>query len=182
MFKTTITTTKPIRAGFTLIELLVVIAISAMVIGGAIAGYITFENRRRTETQTQQLQQMILSARSKASARVTPDNYFNEGACRNENNRRLIGYRVRLDAVNDRITVQPRCENGVANNQGTDTFTLANLDMTLSGTGDFTFYTVPQNGVLTSLSGNTTITVEGGGLTCSFTVTEAGGVTRVNCV
>jgi prepilin-type N-terminal cleavage/methylation domain-containing protein len=77
--------------GFTLIELLVSITILLIVTGGAIAGFMTFRDRREADETARQVLQLFVSAQQKAAVKETPTACITAG-------RPLQGYRVNYDA------------------------------------------------------------------------------------
>lgn len=181
---------KSFKSGFTLIELLVTIGIGLMILGGAIAGYISFEARRQVETQALEVQQMIISARGRASARVVPPNYLDIDddtlACRNIADSRLAGYYVHISESS--VQVSPACETSGnylmldSRPEATQVMWLRNgVDINEESPGGFgfTYYTLPRNGDLTSLSTDRTVSVTDGDVTYEFTITKSGGISRV---
>lgn len=79
------------QQGFTLIEILVAITILMILLGGALAGFITFRDRRETEEIARQVQQLVVLAQQKASVKETPQDCLT-------NNFPLRGYRVRISS------------------------------------------------------------------------------------
>lgn len=58
--------------GFTLIELLVTITIMSILLGGAIVGFIRFNDRQQALTTAKDVQQMLRLVQSKATAQTYP--------------------------------------------------------------------------------------------------------------
>lgn len=63
--------------GFTLIELIITVAIAAMVIGGGIAGFVSFTDRQEVLNTAKEVQQMMRTAQSKARVRDVPSSCTN---------------------------------------------------------------------------------------------------------
>lgn len=85
--------------GFSLIELLVTIAILLIVAGGAVAGFIGFQERRSVDENAKKLQQIFIAARNKAQVKESPCNSATP----------LQGYRVRYTAGTGTVTLHPLC-------------------------------------------------------------------------
>lgn len=75
--------------GFTLIELLVTITVMLVLIGGAMAGFIGFSDRREVQEAARQVQQLFVLAQQKASVREVPQSCLT-------NNFPLRAYRVSI--------------------------------------------------------------------------------------
>jgi prepilin-type N-terminal cleavage/methylation domain-containing protein len=78
------------QRGFTLIELMVTMAIMSVVIGGSIAGFITFQSRQQVVEVGKTVQQLVRTAQGKARVRETPTN----ASCNGSAGARLQGYRI----------------------------------------------------------------------------------------
>jgi prepilin-type N-terminal cleavage/methylation domain-containing protein len=78
------------HSGFTLIELLVTISIMALVMGGSIAAYLSFQTKQEVLTAAKNVQQLVRTAQGKARVRETPTS----AACSGVN--KLQGYRIKL--------------------------------------------------------------------------------------
>lgn len=91
--------------GFTLIELLVVIGISLVLLGGALAGFLTFSDRQRAIGAVQELKTHFLTAQSKA-------NSGDLGGCE-----QLTGYRIQtyLTGSVTELSLQAVCAVGTPN-------------------------------------------------------------------
>ncbi|MCA9369921.1 prepilin-type N-terminal cleavage/methylation domain-containing protein [Candidatus Woesebacteria bacterium] len=77
------------RGGFTLIELMVVIAISAVLIGGGLVGYISFNERRKVGAVGEEVRGLFLEAQRRVQAMDTPRDCLDVGD-------QLLGYEVSL--------------------------------------------------------------------------------------
>lgn len=86
--------------GFTLIEILVVSAIVTVLVGGALAGFIGFRDRRAVTSYAQQIQGWYVAAQAKAKVREAPSS-----GCTT-----LLGYRVTVAAT--AIRRQALCDTG----------------------------------------------------------------------
>jgi prepilin-type N-terminal cleavage/methylation domain-containing protein len=80
--------------GFTLIELMVTMAIMSVVIGGSIAGFITFQSRQQVVEVGKNVQQLVRTAQGKARVRETPT----DASCNGSAGARLQGYRITFDS------------------------------------------------------------------------------------
>ncbi len=160
--------------GFTLIELMVVVGITAILVGGAIAGFLNFRQRRSVTSFAQQLQNWFVTAQAKAKVRETP-----QSGCDN-----FRGYRVGITGTT--ATMQALCYVGAANTGvgGIDTLAFPN-GVTVSPQTTVDFYSIPAETadtlVYTSLSNDVTITVSNGvsGQDKHFTVSKAGVLSDV---
>lgn len=99
MFMPTVSKVK--NSGFSLIELLVVTAIMLVVVGGSIAGFVTFRDRQQVTTGSKEIQQLLRSAQAKARVRETPTSCSFDG-------NRLQGYRVVFNS-STYVTLHPLC-------------------------------------------------------------------------
>ncbi len=86
--------------GFTLIEILVVSAIVTILVGGALAGFIGFRDRRAVTSYAQQVQNWYITAQAKAKVREAPS-----AGCTT-----LLGYRVTVTAT--AVQRQALCDTG----------------------------------------------------------------------
>jgi len=86
--------------GFTLIEILVVSGIVSVIVGGAMAGFIGFRDRRAVTSYAQQVQGWYIAAQAKAKVREAPSS-----GCTT-----LLGYRVSVTAT--LIRRQALCNTG----------------------------------------------------------------------
>jgi type II secretory pathway pseudopilin PulG len=91
------------QSGFALIELLVVVGIMIIIVGGSIAGFVTFRDRQQVVSSAKSLQQLLRTAQTKARVRETPT----DPSC-NAINNRLQGYRVSVGS-STLFTLQPLC-------------------------------------------------------------------------
>lgn len=133
------------NAGFTLIELLVSISIMILLVGGAIAGFITFRDRQLVLSDAKALQQFVRTAQAKARVRETPL------GCNTAGNR-LQGYRVSFNSTTQ-VTLHPLCGDDDLNPltaQGA-VATLTLPSSVISGNpGTIDFYTLHRDNSLSS--------------------------------
>lgn len=107
-------------AGFTLIELLISVTIMALMVGGGVAAFITFNQRQGVQAAGQELKTYLRTAQQKASASDKP------ASCTG----RLEGYRLSLLAGSSTVTLAAVCSDGV---HLTNTYTLSNQVINTSG-------------------------------------------------
>ena len=95
---------RPFFSGFSLIELLVVITISLILLGGGIAAFTNFSDKRAVITAVDELKTLFQSAQAKARA-------GDLGGCE-----QLSGYRVQtyLNGSNAEASLQAECTAGTA--------------------------------------------------------------------
>lgn len=151
--------------GFSLIELLVVTSIMVIMVGGAIAGFMNFKDKRAILTFAQQVQGWHVTAQAKAKVRERPTTGCTE----------FSGYQVTIAATT--ITQQAVCTNGAA---GTTDVLAIPSGVTVSPAGTTIFYSIPVEDVVarqllyTNLASPRSITTTGNGVTRTFTITPAG--------
>ncbi len=91
------------QSGFSLLELLITVTIMVIIVGGSVAGFMTFQARQEVLTTAKNVQQLVRTAQGKARVRETPTSAtltaagFGAGTC-NSDNSRLQGYRINLSS------------------------------------------------------------------------------------
>lgn len=155
--------------GFTLIELLVVSAIVTILVGGAMAGFIGFRDRRAVTSYAQQVQNWYITGQAKAKVREAPT-----AGCTT-----LLGYRVTVTA--NAIRRQALCDTGPV---GSIDDLAIPAGITVNATTATTdFYAIPienePNSRLdyTSLNGDNLIVIsDDHSYQKTFTITRAGTI------
>ncbi len=149
--------------GFTLIELLVVIAISLVVLGGALAAFINYSERRSVLNAANELKTYLVAAQNRANA-------GDLGGCD-----QLAGYRVQtyLNGNVTEMSSQAVCETGTA-----DTARIQQLPggVTVSPNVDVTFQVLNAGFNLDDASED--VTVSGGSNSYLFTIYREGRVSE----
>jgi prepilin-type N-terminal cleavage/methylation domain-containing protein len=184
--------------GFTLIELLVVIAILLVIMGGAIAGFMTFRDRRAGEETAKRVQALFFTAQQKASVQESPPQCISPlppAAAVAP----LQGYRVNYDAGSRTFSLLALCgfpptgnttgiptEANLVAYPVTDNATITNsiksivvpstVGVTVGAT-NFDFYTLQRSPAGANVTRTYTFTV--GSDDYSFTVTSSGTITNV---
>lgn len=150
-------------AGFSLLELLIVITISLVILGGALASFLSFTDRREVVNAVGELKIYLESAQAKAKA-------GDLGGCD-----RLAGYQVQSYLNNNltEVSLQAVCETGSADSA--EVFKLPS-GITVTPNLDVT-YAVLNGGV--NLSGaSEDITVTGSNNSYVFTLYREGRVSE----
>lgn len=174
--------------GFTLIELIVTVAIMALLVGGAIAGFITFRERQAVQTAAKDLQQLLRTAQAKARVRDTPS------SC-NSSILRLQGYRVTINTTTAYIRPLCAAENTTPGDPGAfgvinineDVLTLSSgINIEVSNSDFFIdFYTLHRGmyiGTLWQSFTDTVIKIDGDVADWCFTVHTSGAITEpIDC-
>lgn len=166
---------KTIRAnGFTLIEMLVAISIMLLMLGGGIASYIRFQERRIVITQGQELMDFIRLAQQKAAVREVPPA---SAVCnQTDPNRRLVGYRARKASGSTTVNIYALCGSSIPGSQNSSvSYThIIPSGITISPTSlwQYDFYTLQETPSVSPSS----ITLSSSGETYTITVTAAGGI------
>lgn len=161
-------------SGFTLIELLVAVGILLLITGGAIAGFITFSDRRVTQEAANDLRQMFVTAQQKAAVKETPTSCITSGTP-------LRGYRVSISTGTPQVVsleaicaadgVTPPFSSGFV---ASDSMTLPN-SVSVSPTTAIQFYTLQQG-----TSGTADYTITGSSATYQFSVEPGGTIGNVH--
>jgi len=166
------------KRGFTLIELLVTISIGMILLGGALAGFLQFQERRKVEAAAREVHQLYVMAKANAAARKVPEGYSGTTeACRNNaETRRLRGYQVTRSGST--YTLSAYCGSYTKSEK---TYTLPS-GITPSGqTTAVIFYSLPESGSLTNL-GSSSIEIKisaGTNNEYVFTISRSGAVSNV---
>lgn len=163
------------QRGFTLIELMITITVMVILVGGGLAGFITFRENQQVLTSLKEVQQMARDAQTKARVRETPS------SCNADGNR-LQGYRLRFNSATS-VTVHPLCgSDAQIANPGTlselsaiQTKTLSGV--TLSGYPTYIdFYTLHRG---LSISTTYTLKTSGFGSDYCFDIESGGAISDV---
>jgi prepilin-type N-terminal cleavage/methylation domain-containing protein len=95
---------RPLPVGFTMIELLVVVVISLLLIGGGLAAFSNFSDKRSVITAVEELKQQFQSAQAKAAS-------GDLGGCD-----QLSGYRLQTyqSGNHPEVSLQAECGAGTA--------------------------------------------------------------------
>lgn len=154
--------------GFTLIELIITVAITALVVGGSIAGFVSFTDRQEVLNSAQRVQQMMRNAQSKARVREKP----NDANCVT-----LDRYRVYFNGSNT-FNLRPGCLNASDTliNSAVIATILLPTDVTVSPAPArwIDFHTLEEG-----TTGGTTFVFSGGGYDFQFTVSSTGSISNV---
>lgn len=160
------------RAGFTLIEMLVTVAVMVLLVGGAMAGFITFRDRQLVLADAKSLQQFVRTAQAKARVRETP------AACNTAGNR-LQGYRVRFNSATS-VTMHPLCGDDDLLPTPTERASVASLIITASAFSGYPttidFYTLHRDN---SLASNTRLRASTALYRYCFDVGTGGSISEV---
>lgn len=172
---TATTSINTFKRGFTLIELMITITVMVILVGGSLAGFITFRENQQVLTSLKEVQQMARDAQTKARVRETPS------SCNADGNR-LQGYRLRFNSATS-VAVHPLCgSDAQIANPGTlselsaiQTKTLS--DVTLSGYPTYIdFYTLHRG---LSTTSTYTIKTSGFGSDYCFDIESSGAISDV---
>lgn len=166
--------------GFTLIELMVVVGITTILVGGAIAGFLNFREKRSVTSFAHQVQNWFVTAQAKAKVRETPENDCTS----------FRGYRVTVGS--SKIDLQALCnadkdgDNSTNTVKGTPDTLAFPTGVTVSPQTTIDFYSIPTeaNDTLTYTnitSASVTITVSNGVVANDkhFTISKAGVLSDV---
>lgn len=141
------------RLGFTLIELLVVITIMMILLGGAIAGFLTFRDNQQVFTAAKDVQELMRLAQTKASANTYPSSSATATCNKSVDTKYLQGYRVVLSGTT--FTLRAICG-------ATQASAVADTSVSIKS------YTLPT-GVTVPTGGNVSFyTLEGGATQRTF--------------
>jgi prepilin-type N-terminal cleavage/methylation domain-containing protein len=181
--------------GFTLIELLVVITIMLVIMGGAIAGFMTFRDRRAAEESAKRVQALFVTAQQKAAVQESPSNCISPAPPAPQV-APLQGYQVNYDSGTRTFSLNALCAFPPGGNTTgipstftayplTDNATITNSIKSIvvpstvtviSGQNQFNFYTL-QRGTNTTVT--RTFTFRIGSDDYFFTVTPTGTISNV---
>lgn len=154
--------------GFTLLELIITVAIMMVVVGGSIAGFVSFTDRQEVLNTAKEVQQMMRNAQSKARVREVP----NIAGCIT-----LEKYRVQYNGSSTFI-LQAGCKNATGTDvfgSGMRTITLpTGVSVTPSGARSIDFSTLEEG-----VSGGTTFTFTKGSNVFQFTVSASGSISNI---
>ena len=163
--------------GFTVIELLITITIAGIVVGGAIAGFVSFSDRQEVLNAAKEVQQMMRTAQSKARVREVPTLVGSE-ACKT-----LLGYQVQYLATPTKtFRIAPYCtttnhSNGIIG-ASIDLQTIP-TDITVAAP-DFVRFGTLESGVSfpTSVS-EVLVTLSKGTHSFTFSISASGNISNV---
>ena len=154
--------------GFSLIELMVTITIMVLVLGGGIAGYMTFNDKQTVLEATNQLKTYLHKAQSQAkSGKII--------SCATP----LIGYRVTVDTGSspNEVSIEERCYNGTESGvAGQATTHPLPSGVTVSNNVDVIFK-VLHGGVI-GADGGLDIVVSGSNRNYTFTLKKGGEISE----
>ena len=152
-------------AGFSLIELLIVIAISLVLVGGSIAAFLNFSEKRSVTTVVDELKTYFQRAQTKTAA-------GDLGGCD-----QLNGYRVEtyVSGSTTFISLQAECTTGIASDAQVNT--LAD-GVTVSPNIDAFFQVLNAGVQLPSGAASEDITVSNGQNSYLFTIYREGRVSE----
>lgn len=172
-----------VSGGFTLIEMLVAISIMLLMVGGGIASYVTFQERRLVITEGQELTDFIRLAQQKASVKQIPKqtSICNQGS----ETKRLVGYRVtKTNATNIYIVGLCGSSDSVYSaNNVTDNdyaYTLPSGFTTNPNTWQFDFFSLQGTPVVPA--GSVLLRKNGTSVDFTITITAAGAVSGSHVV
>ncbi|PIR61771.1 MAG: hypothetical protein COU66_02040 [Candidatus Pacebacteria bacterium CG10_big_fil_rev_8_21_14_0_10_44_11] len=163
-----------LKTGFTLIEMLVAITILLLMVGGAMAGFSNFNDRRRVEETAKQVQQLLVSAQQKAAVKETPQDCLTAS-------KPLQGYRVSYSS--DKYTLSAVCDTNYPPTAGTATVVAVGKDVSAQSTfftglntSQIDFYSLERG---TSTTADVNYTFSASGISYQFSVNHGGTVTNV---
>lgn len=170
--------TSSAQHGFTLLELLISVTIMTILIGGSIAGFITFQTRQEVLAAAKTMQQLVKTAQGKARVRETPTAALVGGTTCNSAGSRLQGYRMEVSG--NTMYIKALC--GSSTTSYIEAATVQTQDLpsgiTYSGPQYTDFFTL-YRGISISGGAPGTYAVSNGSVQYSFTVSAGGAISEV---
>lgn len=166
--------------GFTLLELLISVTIMLLMVGGGIASYFTFQQRREVVTAGQELRDFIRLAQQKAAIGEVPRQ--GDGCDQSAAAQRVVGYRLYKANASRTVSIYALCGSSFPGAQQTGAVKYSYSipsSITISPTDvwSLSFSTLQETPVISPASITASgITLSGSGKTFTINITAAGSI------